>query len=204
MLPVYWSKITDLLVQGGDLFAKTNLFGASGSRFQPAGLGKFEILFDLGISGISTFSTKAQTWVVRCSARNFRPKGVPVQAWLILTKGAYDETVRSHAREVCESLTDDFLLKYETAEEFYQWVRENALQLLNDPRADTDFRTMRLQPFNVVGPLELAGVYAAFLGKNADAEMLRQAAIEFAAAHGMEYAIMRVSGSISTAGFKRN
>lgn len=195
----------DLLVQGGG-FTRT---GRSFVRedelirsacFTPVGLGRFEILFNLGISGISVVLPKNEKWVVSCSASQLRPKEVPARAWLTLTKGAYDEEVRNHARRVCEYVADEFLLKYRSADDFYLWVRSSALELFRDPRADNEFRRLKLQPFNVVGPLELAGVYAAHLGRGDDAIMLQNAAIEFASTHGIDYAIPRVIANITDAG----
>jgi hypothetical protein len=50
-----------------------------------------------------------------------------------------------------------------------------------------------------VGPLELAGVYAAHLGKAGDAIMLQNAAVEFASTHNIGYAIPRVIANIADA-----
>jgi hypothetical protein len=86
-------------------------------------------------------------------------------AWLRLTKGEYDLEVRKHSRDVCEQSAGEFLLRYWTAEELCLWVCDCALDIVRDPRSSNDFRRLRLQPFNVVGPLELARVYAAYLGR---------------------------------------
>lgn len=194
----------DLLVQGhgftraGRRFVREDEL-IRGVSFVPVGLGRFEIEFSLGISGISVVLPKNEKWVVSCSASQLRPKEVPASAWLKLTKGAYDEEVRNHARRVCEWATDEFLLKYRSADELYVWVRANALELFQDPRADNEFRRLKLQPFNVVGPLELAGVYAAHLGKAGDAIMLQNAAVEFASTHNIGYAIPRVIANIADA-----
>jgi hypothetical protein len=137
--------------------------------------------------------------VVSSLASQFRPKEVLARAWLTLTKGAYDEEVKKQARRVCECMVDEFLLKYRTVDEFYLWVRTNALKLFHDPRADNEYRRLKIQPFNVVGPLELAGVYAAYLGRTDDSIVLQNSAIEFVTTHDMEYAIPRIIANIAEA-----
>jgi hypothetical protein len=194
----------NLLVQGegftrtGRRFVREDELIRSAS-FMPVGLGRFEIVFGLGISGISVAMPKNEKWMVSCLASQFRPKEVPARAWLTLTKGAYDEEVKKHARRVCECVVDEFLSKYRTVDEFYLWVRASALELFHDPRADNEYRRLKLQPFNIVGPLELAGVYAAYLGKADDSIMLQNSAIEFASSHGIDYAIPRVIANIADA-----
>jgi hypothetical protein len=204
-------ELKDIVADAADLLVQGHGFSRAGRRFvredelirsaslAPVGQGRFEIVFCLGISGISVVLPKNEKWVVSCLASQLRPKDVPARAWLTLTKGAFDEEVRNQARRVCQRIVDEFLLKYRSADELYLWVRANALELFRDPRADNEFRRLKLQPFNVVGPLELAGVYAAYLGKADDAIMLQNAAIEFASAHGIDYAIPRVIANIADA-----
>ncbi len=216
-LPIHESAVTlmvelrDLVADAAKLFVQNHGFTRTGRnfvrqdelvrvvRFRPVGLGGFDIVFNLGIAGISEVLPKTDRWVVSCSAINLRPEGVPAVAWLRLTKGAYDEEVREHTKRVCESMADGFLLKFRDADEFYIWVRDSALELFRDPRADNEFRRLKLQPFNVVGPLELAGVYAAHLGKADDALMLQNAAIEFATARGIDW-VPRIIANITAAG----
>jgi hypothetical protein len=205
-------ELNDIVADAANLLVQGHGFTRAGRRFvredelirsvsfMPVGLGRFEIVFSLGIPGISVAVPKNERWVVSCLASQLRPKEVPARAWLTLTKGAYDEEVKKHARRVCECVLDEFLLKYRTVDEFYLWIRANALELFHDPRADNEYRRLKLQPFNVVGPLELAGVYAAHLGKPDDSMLLQNAAIEFASAHGIDYAVPRIIANIADAG----
>jgi hypothetical protein len=204
-------ELKDIVADAANLLVQGHGFTRTGRRFvreddlirsvsfMPDGLGRFEIVFSMGISGISVAIPKNEKWVVSCLAGQFRPKEVPARAWLTLTKGAYDEEVKKHARRVCECVVDEFLLKYRTVDEFYLWVRANALELFHDPRADNEYRRLKLQPFNVVGPLELAAVYAAYLGRTDDSIVLQNATIEFASAHDIDYAIPRVIANIADA-----
>lgn len=133
-------ELKDIVGDAEDLLVRQHGFTRSGRRFlsegelirsvwfTPVGGGRFEIQFDLGIAGISAFSSKSQTWIVRCSGSRFRPKDVPARAWLTLTKGAYDEEVRKHAWQICECITGEFLLKYRNASPFPLRIRWSLLR----------------------------------------------------------------------------
>ena len=212
-------ELKDLVADAAESLVRRHGFTRTGRKFiredelvrsawfRPVGFGKFEILFDLGIAGISvilpeqpTSPEPSEAWVVRCSASKLRPKEVPAMAWLKLSKGRYDEQVRKQTGHLCERVASEFLLKYSSAEKFYLWVRGSALELLKDPSADNEWRRLKLWPSNPLPLLELAGVYAAHLGKPDDAAMLLQAALDKAIATRVDYAIPRVVASIAEAG----
>jgi hypothetical protein len=211
-------ELKDLVADAADLLVQKHGFTRTGRKFirqdelvrsawfRPTGFGRFELLFDLGIAGISLILPEkpaspgpSEKWVVGLNARDLRPKEVPAMAWLTLTKGKYDQEVRKHSRNLCERVADEFLLKYSSAEEFYQWVRGSALELLKDPNTDNEWRRLKLWPANPLLLFELAGVYAAHLGKSDDASMLRQAALDDAIVYRID-AIPRIITSIAEAG----
>lgn len=175
--------------------------------FRPTGFGGFDLLFDLGIAGISVIlpvmpaaPAPSEKWVVGLNAMHLRPEDVPAMAWLRLTKGRYDEEVRKQSRRLCERVAEEFLLKYSSAEEFYLWVRASALELFKDPDTANQWRRLKLWPSNPLMLLELAGVYAAHLRKSEDASMLQQAALNDAITYRVDYAIPGVIASIAEAG----
>jgi hypothetical protein len=212
-------ELKDLVADASDLLVRGHGFTRTGRKFIredelvrsawfiPTGFGRFDLLFDLGIVGISVIlpeksarPASSERWVVRLNAMNLRPKDVPAMAWLTLTKGQYDREVRKQTRHICERVTDEFLLKYSTVEEFYMWVRGSALEILRNPNADNEWRQLKLWPSNSTMLLELAGVYAAYLGKSDDENMLQQTALDDAIAVGVDYAVPRIIASIADAG----
>jgi hypothetical protein len=204
-------QLKDLVADAADLLVKGHGFTRAGRnfiredelvrglRFRTGVSGSFEILFDLGITGISQIGPKTDKWTVGGSASQLRPKEIPARAWMRLTEGAYDEEVRKAVHHVCERIAVDFLLKYRSGEEFFLWVRETALELFESPEAENEFRRLKLHPLTPTRLLELAGVYAAYLGKSDDASILREAAIEFASSHGIDYAIPDIIANIADA-----
>lgn len=173
------------------------------ARFAPgaslAGSFQFEVVCDLGISGLSSISSKSSEWMVRCSVSHVpRDDGLP-RSGFELTGAPEDEVVVQDVAKICKVVFDRFLLRHETADDMFLWVRDNALQFLDSPQVDNDFKRFRLSPWNIVPRLELAGVYAAYLGRSEDAERLRDAAIQYARTHGLRYAIPTVSANIAAA-----
>jgi hypothetical protein len=171
-----------------------------GVFFRPGIQGRFGIEFRLGIADISETSPGVERWVMLCSASQLRPDDVPAVAWLRLTKGAYDAEVRKASAAVCTRVAKEFLVKHETRHELYHWVHSSALQLLKDPRAENEYRRLKLDPHNLTRLLELAAVFAAYLGLSSDAGMLTQVATEYAAEHGVDYVIPGIITNVVAAG----
>jgi hypothetical protein len=161
---------------------------------------RFDILFDIGIAGLSSFSSKAQLWVVRCSASQLRDIDSLPAVHLELTAGADDERLREGVRLICSYVTDNFLMRHKTAEDLYRWVCSNVIEFLNDPNYDNDFRRLRLNPWNVIPRVELAAVYAAHLGRYDDAASLEAMAIDYARTHRLREAIPGIKANIAAAG----
>ena len=127
-------ELKDLVADAADLRVKGHGFTrvgrnfiredelVRGLRFRTGVSGSFEILFDLGITGISQIDPKTDKWTVGGSASQLRPIEIPARAWMRLTEGAYDEEVRKAVHHVCEWIAVDFLLKYRSGEEFFRWV----------------------------------------------------------------------------------
>jgi hypothetical protein len=65
--------------------------------------------------------------------------------------------------------------------------------------ADNAFKRLKLDPWNAVPRLELAGVYAGFLGRVDEANLLRDLATDFAAKNGVEYAIPGIDSNLKKA-----
>lgn len=164
-----------------------------------AGNFRFEVICDLGISGLSSVSPKSSERIVRCNVSHVPLGGDLPETRFELTKTREDEIVKYNVSVICAYVFDDFLLRRQSAEEMFMWVRDNALEFLADPQASNDFERFRLWPWNAKGRLELAGIYAAYLGRGEDAEFLKDAAIEYAKTHGMRYAIPDISANIAAA-----
>lgn len=157
----------------------------------------FEILFDLGISGISTFSTTAQTWIVRASAGRIRLD--PDQPRLELKLTGDDVELLDRLRERCAIVYRDLLLRHDTAEDLYRWLADGALGFHADHTIQDDFARFNLQPRNMVPRLELAAVYAAHLGHLEDADRIAELAVAEARRIGLRYAIPGIRQSVADA-----
>jgi hypothetical protein len=159
---------------------------------------RFEVICNLGISGVSSVSPKSAEWVVSCNLSHVPASGDLPKTWFELTKGPGDDAVERNVTLICAHVFDNFLLMHESAEGMFLWVRDNALEFLGDPQADNDFKRLRLWPWNVMPRLELAGVYAAYLGRKEDAEYLESVATGYAKTHGMRHAIPVMHANIAT------
>ena len=164
----------------------------------------FDILFDLGLSGLSTFSSEAQAWVVRADASGMR--SAPGQRRLKLRLTGDDEQLASGLRQLCSVIYDDFLLRHDTSEDLYRWVRQSAISFSADHTVQDDFARFELQPWNAVVRLELAAVYAAYLGDLDDATQLVTLAAERARSIGRRDAVVKIQQSVAdaahTAGYR--
>lgn len=141
---------------------------------------KFDLLFDLGIPGISVYTPRSRKWVVRCYGST-RAGEVREPDDFVLTGGPADESVRrtavSRTRQVC----DEFLMRFENGTALYHFVRDSALKFLAEGmELHDDYMRLQLSPWNALPRLELAGVYAAFLGLDEEADSIQEAAERFA------------------------
>ena len=88
----------------------------------------FDVLFDLGIPGLSTFSPRAQTWIVRASSSDMRTDG---RGHFELTGAAdSDRAEEEIALETLKSGLQQFLQIYATPHDLYAMVATNAVAFL--------------------------------------------------------------------------
>ena len=161
----------------------------------------FDVLFDLGIPGLSTFSPRAQTWVVRaCGSKVRSGRGGHFE----LTGGDGDLAEEELALETIMSGLAEYLQACATPRDLYAMVEANAVAFLEQGmQADNEFKRLRLEPWNAVPRLELAAVYGAFLGEDAAADRLAGLAVERAALKGIDYTVERARESIRFARARR-
>lgn len=166
-----------------------------------SGFASFDLLFDLGIPGISNFTPKAREWGVRCYGKN-----VPLDSNLgvlrfSLVGDSGDEAVVEAASSCLQRACDNFLMLYENPGALYRFVSESALQFVDlGMELDDEFRRLRLEPWNVMKRLELAGVYASFLGLRDDANSVEAAARRYVESNkDLQYLLPEIQGSITAA-----
>jgi hypothetical protein len=162
---------------------------------------RFDIHFDLGIPGVTEFGTKKQLWIVRAYAQlASREEPSYPKPKLILIKGEAVEPAAHRFDELIKRLTEDFLLRYSDPDLLYQMVRNSALEFTRRGMSVHDeFRRLHLEPWNVIVRLELAAVYAAFLGREADVNRILRLANEYAPKYRVEHAIPRLEANVEAA-----
>lgn len=161
----------------------------------------FDVLLDVGIPGLSAFSSRDQRWVVRASGSDIRSDR---RGHFELTGAESDLAEEEIALETLTSGLRQFLQVCGTPQDLYAMVEVNAVAFLErGMQADNEFKRLRLQPWNVVPRLELAAVYGAFLGDDAGAERLIALAVEHAARKRIDYTIERARDSIQFAQTQR-
>lgn len=141
---------------------------------------RFDLLFDVGIPGISAFTARSRKWVLRCYGSKIPGNPEATDEDFVLTGESADTQVRqvamSRARQACE----EFLMRFEDDRSLCLFVRDNALRFATEGvEPHDDYRRLQLYPWNALARLELAGVYAAFLGRETDADSLQEAAERF-------------------------
>lgn len=159
---------------------------------------RFDILFDLGIPGITTFSGRAQQWIVRAYGRQIQGVLGGNQPGLRLTGRPADAAVEDAAMAIVTWGCREFLLAHADPWSLYRLVARSARELLENPRADNEFTRLKLWPYNVVGPLELAAVYGTFLGDTAQARDLAALGIDYATRNGIDV-IVRIKNGVEQA-----
>lgn len=168
--------------------------------FARPGAYSFDILFDLGIPGVSTFSPRAQEWIVRAHGRQIHGRRHERDPDFELTGQPSDADVETAALETLDAAMTEFVLAYATPHELYAMVARNAEELLeHGGQARGEFAALQLFPWNVVGRLELAAMYAAALHEPSEAKRLARLATEYAATHRIDYAIPRINANVQRA-----
>lgn len=189
--------------KGGFLQREDRLLrAATVSQHQNAGDAvSFFVSFDLGIPGISEVSGHGARHVVRCSADNFAAELGFSGSFAFRIAGGNDEllaVVHRAARIVCER----FLLKYPDRDALFEMVYRGATEFLSRGPASSDEMTqLKVHPWNVMKRLELAGVFAAFLGKQASAaEVVRLAREHATGRHsGLDYLLPSLMANVESA-----
>lgn len=161
----------------------------------------FDVLFDLGMPGLSLFPPRAQTWVVRGSGSGIRSDR---RGHFELTGADSDLAVEEAALEAVNSGLRQFLHAYSTPPDLYAMVESNAVEFLErGMQADNEFKRLHLHPWNAAPRLELAAVYGAFLGDDDGADRLMTLALEHAAREHIDYTAERARESIQLAQTQR-
>jgi hypothetical protein len=141
---------------------------------------RFDLLFDIGIPGISAFTARSRKWVLRCYGSKIPKQDEAGGADFILTGESTDAHVRQVAVSRAEQAYKEFLMRFEDGHSLYRFVRDSALQFLAEGMdLHDDYWRLQLHPWNALPRLELAGVYAAFLGLEEDADSIQEAAERF-------------------------
>jgi hypothetical protein len=161
----------------------------------------FDVVFDLGIPGVSAFGPKAQRHVVRAHAQQTsRANPDYPTPTFALRAGDDGRPVAPGVDEVVRTLADDFLLRYPDPVSLYDMVRDSGMIAARDGlTADTEFTRLNLDPFNVIKRLELAAVYAAFLGRDDEVSATLEVARRHAAPHRVEYMIPIIESGVEEA-----
>lgn len=161
----------------------------------------FDVLLDLGIPLLSPLSDKAQEWVVRASCDKMHRKlTVAPRVKFAFQHGDYDSGVEEVVLTTLRVMCDEFFLKLQTAEDLYRFVKRNAEEFGQfGMGAENEFKRFDLMPWNAVPRLELAAVYAAFLGRVDESQALRAEAVAYAEKNGIDYMIPTISANIERA-----
>lgn len=141
---------------------------------------RFDLLFDVGLPGMSAFTARSRKWVLRCYGSKIPGNPEAADEDFVLTGESTDTQVRqvamSRARQACE----EFLMRFQDDRSLYLFVRDNALRFATEGvEPHDDYRRLQLYPWNALARLELAGVYASFLGLEKEADSLQEAAERF-------------------------
>jgi hypothetical protein len=145
------------------------------------------VLFDLGVPGLTTVSSRAQTWVVRGSGSAIRSDR---RGHFELTGADSDLAQEEIALKTIAFGLRQLLQICTTPQDLYAMVEANAMSFLErGMQADDEFKRLQLQPWNVVPRLELAAMYGAFLGDDAGADRLITLAVQHAARDRIDYTV---------------
>ncbi|MCA2218707.1 hypothetical protein [Jidongwangia harbinensis] len=161
----------------------------------------FEVVFDVGIPGISEFGARKQAYVVRANA----PKTALAhpdypKPPFVLTADDDGRPVAPMVDQVVRRLAGDFLLRYRTPAEFYEMVRDSAVRAADQgAHSDDDFGRLRLDPGNAVMRLELSAVYGAFLGRDDEVAETLALVRAYAPPNRVDYMIPVVEAGVEAA-----
>jgi hypothetical protein len=159
----------------------------------------FELILDLGLPGLSAITSAAQPWVVRASAEKVYRKRTPApRVKFAFRDGIYGNEIESVVLEMLRVVADEFFLKLRSPDDLYEFIRSNSLDFLREGMAaENEFKKLDLMPWNVLPRMQLAAVYAAYLGRSDDALELEQELAEYAAKNRLEYLMAGVRESIA-------
>jgi hypothetical protein len=161
---------------------------------------RFDVLFDLGIPGISRFSPREQEWIVRAHAQQVSLWEPTYPRVKFVTPPIGGGLVDPAVDEVVQRLAVEFLLRYRTPTELYTLVRNDALAFaVHGMGVDNEFKRLKLDPWNAIVRLELAAVYAAFLGFKDDLVAILAQARDTAERDRVGYAIPRIEAGVESA-----
>lgn len=136
----------------------------------------FFVNFDLGIPVLSEAGARRSRHVLRCSGNRFASRELGFTGSFELRRGAGDEEVLDVVRRTAEAVSERFLLRYPDEDALFETVYRAATGFMDEgPGAADELTRLELNPWNVMARLELAGVYAAFLGKDEVADVKQRA-----------------------------
>jgi hypothetical protein len=159
----------------------------------------FEVYLDLGLNGLSVFTRRVYTWVIRCHGNNLRDQSLPLIPFELTGEVEHDLQVRDAVAAICAFGYEHFLLRHKNAEELYAWIRAEALRSTEKPRPPGDLLWYSLSPANTIPALQLASVYAAFLGRAEESAELENAMTQYAMTNRMEDYMPRCRAEIMQA-----
>jgi hypothetical protein len=159
------------------------------TRSAAADVYSFDVLMDVGIPELSPITSKAQEWVVRASCEKaYLRLWEPPQLNFQFQGGNYDSALEAAVLAVLRRICDDFFLRLDSRQQLFDFVERNAREFFElGMAADNEFKRYDLNPWNVVPRLQLAAVYAAFLGRTAAAAELSAHAIVYAEKHRIDH-----------------
>jgi hypothetical protein len=184
-----------------DSLIKTMQLDVLQNASSPAGT-RFDLLFDVGISGISTFTARSRKWVLRCYGSKIPGPADAASEDFVLTGESTDAQVRQVAVARVSQAYKEFLMRFEDGHSLYRFVRDNALRFLAEGMAlNDDYSRLRIYPWSALSRLELAGVYAAFLRLEEDADSIQEAAERFATGKNkdLDYLLPELRANIAEA-----
>jgi len=167
----------------------------------------FFVTFDLGIPGLSVLGARTSQHVVRCAGDGFARAVLGLTDSFELHKTGGDEELLAGVRRTAEAVCDQFLLRYSNEQELFEMVYTAAKEFLSRGLASSDEITrLQLSPWNVMKRLELAGVFAAFLGRRAEAaEVVRLAQAHAAGRNaGLDYLLPELVANVDSAAALRD
>ncbi len=162
----------------------------------------FFVNFDLGIPGISELDGRRARYVVRCSGDSFARAELGFSGSFELCAAADNEPVLAVVHQTARALCEQFLLKYTDEDMLFEMVYHAAVEFLSHGPASTDEMTrLKAFPWNVMGRLELAGVFAAYLGRHAQADEVLRLAREHVTGRnsGLDYLVPQLVANIESA-----